>query len=129
MSRTTSAPLRRSALGYESRDLNKDEEVVIMSISTITTSRIVVFAVALFAALSIRSAQVVQAADLLVERPTGFAPMVELGVMASGAAEDTLKACMARIPNLASAGQRMLAEQSCVGDEQVRNALRSAPKF
>ena len=86
-------------------------------------------AVALFAALSIRSAQVVQAADLLVERPTGFAPMVELGVMASGAAEDTLKACMARIPNLASAGQRMLAEQSCVGDEQVRNALRSAPKF
>jgi len=49
--------------------------------------------------------------------------------MASGAAEDTLKACMARIPELASAGQRMLAEQSCAGEEQTRRASGSAPKF
>lgn len=49
--------------------------------------------------------------------------------MASDAAEDTLKACMARIPELAGAGQRMLAEQSCAGKEAARKAVRSAPKF
>ncbi|MDH4083696.1 MAG: hypothetical protein OEV99_10075 [Nitrospira sp.] len=49
--------------------------------------------------------------------------------MASGAAEDTLKTCMARIPRVASAGQRMLAEQSCKGEEDTRKAIQSAPKF
>lgn len=100
-----------------------------MRIPTITKSAVVVFTVVLFAALSIRSTHPVQAADLLVERTMGFAPMAELGVMASGAVEDTLKACMARIPAFASAGQRMLAEQSCAGEEEVRKTLRSAPKF
>ena len=100
-----------------------------MRIPTITKSGVVVLVVVVFAALSIRSTQSVQAADLLVEKTKGFAPIAELGVMASGAVEDTLKACTARIPDLASAGQRMLAEQSCAGDEQVRKAIRSAPKF
>jgi ribosomal protein S8E len=45
------------------------------------------------------------------------------------AAEDTLKACMARIPKVASVGQHMLAEQSCMGEEKTRKAMRSAPKF
>jgi hypothetical protein len=100
-----------------------------MRIPTITKSGVVVSTVVLFAALSIGSTQPVQAADLLVERTMGFAPNAELGVMASGAVEDTLKACMARIPALASAGQRMLAEQSCAGEEELRKTLRSAPKF
>ena len=100
-----------------------------MRIPTITKSAAVVSTVLLFAVLSMRSTQPVQAADLLVERTKGFAPMAELGVMASGAVEDTLKACMARIPAFASAGQRMLAEQSCAGEEEVRKTLRSAPKF
>ena len=100
-----------------------------MRISRITQSGVVVSTVVLFAALSIPSTQPVQAADLLVERAVGFAPLAERGVMASGAVEDTLKACMARIPALASAGQRMLAEQSCAGDEELRKTLRSAPKF
>jgi hypothetical protein len=100
-----------------------------MRFPTITKSVVVVSTVMLFAALSIRSTQPVQAADLLVERTMGFAPVAELRVMASGAVEDTLKACMARIPALASAGQRMLAEQSCAGEEEVRKTLRSAPKF
>ena len=44
----------------------------------------------------------------------------ELGKIAAGSAKDTLKACLARIPKDASAGQRMLAEQNCepVGSEQ-----------
>lgn len=100
-----------------------------MRISMITTSGIIGFILALVAAWSMQSIQPVQAADLFVERTMGFAPIVELDVMASGAAEDTFKACMARIPDFASAGQRMLAEQSCVGEEQVRKAIRSAPKF
>ncbi|MFZ3014524.1 MAG: hypothetical protein WA045_12560 [Nitrospira sp.] len=100
-----------------------------MRIPTITSSGVVVLTVVLFAALSIRSTQPVQAADLLVERAVGVAPLAERGVTASGAVEDTLKACMARIPVLASAGQRMLAEQSCAGEDEVRKTLRSAPKF
>ena len=100
-----------------------------MRIPTITKSGVVISTVVLFAALSIRSTQPVQAANLLVERAVESAPLAERGVMASGAVEDTLKACVARIPALASAGQRMLAEQSCAGEDEVRKTLRSAPKF
>ena len=100
-----------------------------MRTSTITKFAVVVFTVVLFAALSIGPTQPVQAADLLVERTMGFAPMAARDVMASGAAQDTFKACLARIPAFASAGQRMLAEQSCAGEEEVRKTLRSAPKF
>lgn len=40
--------------------------------------------------------------------------------VASGAVEDTLNACMARIPKDATAGQRMLAEESCRRDQALR---------
>lgn len=40
--------------------------------------------------------------------------------VASGAVEDNLNACMARIPKDASAGQRMLAEESCRRDQANR---------
>ncbi|HEU4686394.1 MAG TPA: hypothetical protein VFS39_17940 [Nitrospira sp.] len=40
--------------------------------------------------------------------------------IASGAAEDTLNDCLARIPKDASSGQRMLAEQSCHRDQARR---------
>ncbi|MBA5867726.1 MAG: hypothetical protein GDA67_13625 [Nitrospira sp. CR1.3] len=39
---------------------------------------------------------------------------------ASGTQGDTLEACMARIPKDASAGQKMLAEQSCRRDQANR---------
>lgn len=115
--------------GVRAETLNTYEEIVIMRISTITMSGVVALTLVLFAALPIRSTQPVQAADLLVERPTGFASMAELAITASGAAEDTFKACVARIPAFASAGQRMLAEQSCAGEEEVRKTMRAAPKF
>ncbi|MDH5497256.1 MAG: hypothetical protein OEY12_07370 [Nitrospira sp.] len=79
--------------------------------------------------LSLGSTQPVHAADPYVEGALESAPIGERGVMASGAAEDTLKTCMARIPRVASAGQRMLAEQSCKGEEDTRKAIQSAPKF
>jgi hypothetical protein len=40
--------------------------------------------------------------------------------VASGAVEDNLNACMARIPKDASAGQKMLAEESCRRDQANR---------
>lgn len=45
----------------------------------------------------------------------------------AGAVEDTLKACMARIPKNASIGQRMLAEQSCGRDESDRKPFLAVP--
>ena len=56
-----------------------------------------------------------------------FAPVENLDVMASGAAEDTLKACMARVPTDASAGQRMIAEQGCTRDEETRTLIQAVP--
>jgi hypothetical protein len=53
----------------------------------------------------------------------------QLGGIASGAVEDTLKACLARIPEDASAGQRMLAEHSCRGEEGTRKLIQVAPQF
>jgi hypothetical protein len=40
--------------------------------------------------------------------------------IASGAVEDSLNACLARIPKDASAGQKMLAEESCRRDQANR---------
>ena len=48
---------------------------------------------------------------------------------AAGAVSDTLKACLARIPNVATSGQRMLAEQNCKGEDATRKAITLAPKF
>lgn len=47
---------------------------------------------------------------------------------AAGAVEDTLQACMARIPKEASIGQRMIAEQGCWRDENDRQPFRSEPE-
>jgi hypothetical protein len=47
--------------------------------------------------------------------------------IAAGAGEDTLKACMARIPKDASIGQRMIAEQSCGRDERDRKPFLAVP--
>ena len=50
----------------------------------------------------------------------------EAGI-AAGSAEDTLRACMARIPKDASIGQLMIAEQGCWRDENDRNPIQSVP--
>jgi hypothetical protein len=49
--------------------------------------------------------------------------------VASGAVEDTLKACLARIPAKASVGQRMLAERTCQGEEEIRKTNHGPPQF
>jgi hypothetical protein len=47
----------------------------------------------------------------------------------AGAVEDSLKACLARIPERASAGQRRLAERTCEGEEGTRKAINGPPQF
>ncbi len=47
--------------------------------------------------------------------------------IASGAAEDTLKACLVRIPKDASTGQRRMAEQGCERDEGTRELIDAVP--
>lgn len=105
-------------------------------IMAITPKGAAVGMVVLLAALSKCAIPSAQAADSHVEGTMIFSPIEkpavpigEAAVMAPGAAEDTLKACMARIPELAAVGQHMLAEQSCASEEGTRKAIRSAPKF
>jgi hypothetical protein len=47
--------------------------------------------------------------------------------IAAGAAEDTLRDCMGRIPKEASIGQVMIAEQSCWRDENERKPAQAIP--
>lgn len=56
-------------------------------------------------------------------------PMDKHSVVAQGAVEDTLKACLARIQGKASAGQRMLAERTCQGEEAIRKTNHGGPQF
>ena len=66
-------------------------------------------------------------ADQLSGETISSASMGERGVVAAGSVEDTLKACLARIPKDASAGQRMMAEQSCDRDEDTRKPIQAVP--
>jgi hypothetical protein len=64
----------------------------------------------------------------LVEGAMILAPAGERGSVAS-AVDDTLKACLARIPDRAAPGQRTSAQQRCEEDEMTRKLVPPAPKF
>ena len=49
------------------------------------------------------------------------------GDYAYGTTGDSKQACMDRIPSGASAGQRMLAEESCKRDEANRGSIQAVP--
>ena len=53
------------------------------------------------------------AAPAKIEGALVIAPKTGMEQIAAESVEDTLKACLARIPSDASAGQLMLAEQNC----------------
>lgn len=59
--------------------------------------------------------------------PSASAQSAGRTLVASGAVEDSQQACLARIPKGATAGQLMLAEQSCKRDQQSRQAAQSVP--
>jgi hypothetical protein len=54
-------------------------------------------------------------------------PKDRFGDVSPGAAEDTLKACLARIPEKATVGQRMMAEMTCEREEQIRKTYQGSP--
>jgi hypothetical protein len=71
---------------------------------------------------------------LLYGAPSGFADETTSAPVtttpsrtepAAGALEDTLEACLARIPKDATAGQRMMAEQSCRRAEAERHSVQT----
>jgi len=49
--------------------------------------------------------------------------------IAAGASEDSLKSCLSRIPKNATAGQRMIAEQSCQRDEGERKPFQATGNY
>jgi hypothetical protein len=85
--------------------------------------------VLLLSVLLMASSSAAAAADDLLKGAMVFAPASELNVMAAGAVEDTLKACLGRIPLDASAGQRLLAEQNCAGEDGTRKLVLDSQKF
>jgi hypothetical protein len=100
-----------------------------MRIWTRTKRAAVGLMMVMFAAFPVWPVQSAQAADPLAKGAISHTPAGELSVLASGAVGDTLKTCMARIPKVASVGQRMLAKQTCAGEEETRKVIRSAPTF
>lgn len=89
-------------------------------------TRGVLFLSVLLTASSVLAAQ---ASDELLKGAMVFAPASELNVLAAGAVEDSLKACLGRIPLDASVGQRLLAEQSCAGEQETRKLAPDTQKF
>ena len=59
--------------------------------------------------------------------PGGTAGGSTKSVVAAGTQGDSLDACLARIPQGASSGQRMLAEASCQRDHAGRKAIDVVP--
>ena len=70
-----------------------------------------------------------EAEDAPVSGAMILSPAIDSGGIASGAIEDTLKACLTRIPEDAGVGQRMLAEYGCQQEEETRQLLQAAPLF
>jgi hypothetical protein len=72
-------------------------------------------------------ATAIQAADREPAMVTPGSDAITGADIAAGAAEDTLRACMARIPQDATIGQVMIAEQSCWRDENERKPVQAVP--
>ena len=78
------------------------------------------FLIALRALMPLIAAPSAEAAG---KKPTASAPPTQSEgrtTVASGAVEDSQAACLKRIPQNATAGQRMLAEDSCKRDQKSR---------
>jgi hypothetical protein len=56
-------------------------------------------------------------------------PRDRSGDVSPGAVEDTLKACLGRIPEQATVGQRMMAELTCEREEAIRKTYQGSRWF
>ena len=79
----------------------------------------------LFSALI--AAAPIQAQDLAPATVAPGSNAITEESIAAGSVEDTMEACMARIPKDASIGQVMIAEQSCWRDENERKPVQAVP--
>lgn len=71
-------------------------------------------------------ASTVQAADKALAMPVPPAASAPVNAIAAGASEDSLQACLARIPKDATSGQRLMAEQSCRRDDGDRKPFQAS---
>ena len=90
-----------------------------------TKRTIWVLTILFVASLGLLSAQAADREPASVATP-GSDTITEPGI-AAGSVEDTLQACIARIPKDASIGQRMIAEQGCGRDENDRKPIQAIP--
>lgn len=67
-----------------------------------------------------------QAADKPASKPAAPVATATSTALAAGSVEDSLQACLARIPKDATGGQRMIAEQSCRRDEGDRKPFQAS---
>ena len=111
---------------HEHVEIEKREGYLMNTLRSIVAIRRFVV-VAVLACMVWLPALPTQAAEVVTGDAIPSAPMKEIGNVASGAAEDTLKACVARIPKDASVGQRMMAELSCDRDEETRKSIDAVP--
>ena len=88
-----------------------------------------VFVMSLLTVIASWSIPLANAAEQPVKETTPRAPTADLNSVAANSIDDTLKACLARIPAVATAGQRLLAEQNCRGEERTRLEAHVAPRF
>ncbi len=93
------------------------------------TFHVVVIQVGLVLSLVLSSSQVTLGApgDQAAKSIAPAQPTQGMSAVAAGAVEDSLKACLARIPTGTTPGQRMIAEQSCQRDETGRHAMQAVP--
>jgi hypothetical protein len=75
------------------------------------------------------SIPVAHAAEQSMKETMHRAPTADLNTVAANSVQDTLKACLARIPEDATVGQRLLAEQNCRGEERARQEVEVTPRF
>ena len=93
--------------------------------TTLFTKRTICVLTVLFAAsIGLVSTQAADREPALVA--PGSDTTTEPGI-AAGSVEDTLQACIARIPKDASIGQLMIAEQGCWRDENDRKPVQAIP--
>lgn len=76
----------------------------------------------LLSGLLATSAQTADKASAFSALPAASIPG---NALAAGASEDSLQACLARIPKDATTGQRLIAEQSCRRDEGDRKPFQA----
>jgi hypothetical protein len=88
-----------------------------------------VFMMSLLILIASWSIPLANAAEQPVQETTPGAPTTDLNTVAANSVDDTLKACLARIPQVATAGQRLLAEQNCRGEERMRQEMQVTPGF